>query len=526
MNGAATLTVASTKSLTISTGCELNENITGEGTLVLATGQTYTVSSAKEFDISIENNGTLNAGANAVSFKRNFIDNGTLTASSIIFNGSVDQSFTARAGTNYSAITISKTSGTFTAENAFTAGSFTVDSAKPCNINFKAGNTITTFTATNQGGKTFNFGGTTQNISSFTASGSSDSSLLTLTGTGWTLDATTYSLENTAVKNATAANTISVADCKDLGGNSNWNFLGETYEWTGASNTIWTNSSNWSPASVPGLGVSVVIRNDAASFPVITNNISLTYNDTYKGSVTNNGTITFSGVGVTTGFTAGTLSNGTQNSTIIYAGASTPVWGYDYKNLTVSSGAITFANPVTVSGTATNNGTININDSMSAGTVSGTGTINLNGSGGATTLTAANTSTQDSIVLNNTTATITGNFTLTSFTATAATNMAGKSITLNNSTIAATSISLSGASGSLLSLIGAGTTHKFDTSSLTASYLSIDSNILLEHYNVQIIHQSIQKAQSHKNNHIQDYELHRIFPKFLLKSNQANPLFS
>ena len=203
---------------------------------------------------------------------------------------------------------------------------------------------------------------------------------------------------------------------------------------------------------------------------------------TIAGTATNNGTLTIT----SDSFSAGTTSNGTQNSTIIYNGVSNPVWGYDYKNLTVSSGTITFANPVSISGTAANNGTINIISSMSAGTISGTGTITLAGSGGATTLTATNASTQGSIVLDNTAATIIGDFSLTSFTATNATSMAGKSITLNNSTITASSISLSGANSSPLLLNGGGTTHEFNTSSLTAGWLSIDSNIVLTNYTTAI----------------------------------------
>ena len=200
---------------------------------------------------------------------------------------------------------------------------------------------------------------------------------------------------------------------------------------------------------------------------------------TIAGTATNNGTLTIT----SDSFSAATTSNGTQNSTIIYNGVSTPVWGNSYKNIQINNGtSITFTSAA-ISGNAVNNGTITISSTISANVFSGAGTITLAGSGGATSLTATNASTQGSIVLDNTAATITGDFSLTSFTAT---NMAGKSITLNNSTITASSISLSGANGSPLSLNGAGTTHTFDTSSLTADWLSIDSNIILANYTTAI----------------------------------------
>ena len=486
-------------SLTLESGCELDTKITGAGTLILASAKNYSITGSKDFDVNIVNNGIITANA-STGFKRNFTDSGSWsgTIPTLVFDGTIAQSFTAKAGTDYTDIEISKASGTFTAETAFTADSFTVDSANPCDITFNADNTITTFTATNQGGKTIDFGGTTQDITSFTASSSSDSSLLTLTGTGWTLTAGgTPSISNAQISNSTATNTISVSSCTDLGGNSNWNFLGKSYNWTGATNNSWNTASNWSPQSVPGKGTLVTINSDASSFPIITSNILLTYNATYEGSITNNGKITFSGAGVTTGITAGNISE-SNDSLIIYDGAITnPVWGNTYKNLQINNGTeITFAD-ATISGKVTNNGTIKVTNSLTAGSFEGSGTINLNGSTTSlATSTGTTSATSYNVVLTSTDATIKGSFEFASFTATAI-SMSGKSITLDASVttkINATTLSLAGTGtgSSLLTLAGTGT---FDTGSLTnTQYLSIGPNVKLTTYTGDISNKNCQPS--------------------------------
>lgn len=282
--------------------------------------------------------------------------------------------------------------------------------------------------------------------------------------------------------------------------------------WNGADSS-WNTASNWIggipitdsvvliPAerdSYPSLSVatadlqSLTIDADASlsietggtlNATVIVNDGSITVTDgsiNAGTSITNNNTITFSGGTIA----APTKTNGSSSSIVNYSGSiTTPVWGNNYQNLQIVNGTdITISNDTSVTGNAENNGTITVSScSLSADTFSGTGTINL--TGGTTVLTAANATTdsaQNSIVLSNTSSTISGNFTLTSFNA--ATNMNGQSVTLNGSIITAASVSLSGASGSLLSLVGDGTNHKFDTSSLAASYLSIDSNIELDNY--------------------------------------------
>ena len=293
--------------------------------------------------------------------------------------------------------------------------------------------------------------------------------------------------------------------------------------------TIGTNS--FSVGSVENGDSSTIIYNGVTS-PVWGNeyqNLTITAGTsislgaaTIAGTVTNNGTLTIT----SNLFNAGSTDNGTETSAIIYVGVTTPedVWGTSYKNLTISSGNVSFANAVTIAndftnagivtfnnaatitGTVTNDGTLNIKNSISADHFLGTGTINLNG--GTTSITATTTdtditSTQNAIVASNADATITGQFNVSSFTAES--NMGGKSITLNDAIINASTISLHGSTTtSRLSLIGSGTNHKFtsSTSSVSAEYLSIDSNIILENYTDEISNSIPTADNSNQNNWI------------------------
>ena len=153
-------------------------------------------------------------------------------------------------------------------------------------------------------------------------------------------------------------------------------------------------------------------------------------------------------------------------------------------SITIESGAqLSISGNIANAPVIKNDGTLTVSSSsLTADKISGSGTIKL--TGGTTALNVADASEQNKIVLSNTSSTISGNFTLSNFNA--FTNMSGKSITLDNAMITADAISLSGESGSLLLLAGSGTNHKFNTSSLTAEYLSIDSNIELANYTTSI----------------------------------------
>ena len=153
-------------------------------------------------------------------------------------------------------------------------------------------------------------------------------------------------------------------------------------------------------------------------------------------------------------------------------------------SITIESGAqLSISGNIANAPVIKNDGTLTVSSSsLTADKISGSGTINL--IGGTTALNVADAAEQNKIVLSNTSSTISGNFTLSNFNA--ITNMSSKSLTLDNAIITADAISLSGESGSNLLLAGSGTNHEFNTSSLTAEYLSIDSYIELANYTTAI----------------------------------------
>ena len=83
------------------------------------------------------------------------------------------------------------------------------------------------------------------------------------------------------------------------------------------------------------------------------------------GDITNNGTLTLTNNSFTVD---GDTINGT-NSTIVYDGATTPVWGNSYENLVIAAGTSISLGAVNIARNATNNGTLTItSDSFTAET--------------------------------------------------------------------------------------------------------------------------------------------------------------
>lgn len=158
--------------------------------------------------------------------------------------------------------------------------------------------------------------------------------------------------------------------------------------------TLTIKTDSFTPDSVTNENGSSVIY-DGVSSPVwgysyqnltITSSTSISFSNIIiiADSLENNGTITFGNDATVTGtainngiitfglhsFSAATKQNGTS-STIIYDGATNPVWGNSYQNLTVAAGtSIAFASATTVLGKATNNGTITIgSNSFTVGSI-------------------------------------------------------------------------------------------------------------------------------------------------------------
>ena len=246
-------------------------------------------------------------------------------------------------------------------------------------------NIFNDFTATNLGGKSLSFEtGRTQNINgNLSLSGTSSSSLLTLKNKGsgsWTINCSNPSISNVNVINSTSTNSIVAIDSRDSGHNTNWNFPGQEYTWTGNSSNDWNTAANWSPESIPGFGTKVTI-NPATNHPILTGALSLnqTYNSTdYTGqiivaenakfdlaaatltveTIINNGTVRLKGVANQITLPC-TISNGTEASTVEYHDTTSVLdstklaWGTTYKNLIINKPASLDDVALSVSNTTT-----------------------------------------------------------------------------------------------------------------------------------------------------------------------------
>ena len=301
------------------------------------------------------------------------------------------------------------------------------------NVTFYSDNTLSAFTASGLGGKTLTFEkGKTQTVTGqLTLSGNSntDGNRLELEGTGsgtsWNLTAANYDIQYVKVSDSTAANTLYANNSIDNGNNVNWVFPNMEYTWTGNTDTNWSLNTNWSPASVPGLGAVITIPSGTVRYPKLTENVVLD-NATYKGSltiedgaslntnsysltvqtITNEGSLVLDGGSITAaiinnntveisdGSISGTKTNG-SGSKVVYKGAdpTNPVWGTLYNDLEISSGKVEFTDSVTVNRNLINNAetyianakSINVKgDVTSTGDITGGGTLNFNGSGDQT----------------------------------------------------------------------------------------------------------------------------------------------
>ena len=140
--------------------------------------------------------------------------------------------------------------------------------------------------------------------------------------------------------------------------------------WVGGISSNWSLPANWSSGAVPVAGDVVTIPSGTAHSPVLTGNaaagsISVSsgaildlagFNIASTTSVINDGTIRLQG----TETIAGTLTNGSP-STVDYYGTGTPIWGPSYSNLTIeATGSVTASTAITVAGSLSNSGTLNM----------------------------------------------------------------------------------------------------------------------------------------------------------------------
>lgn len=175
--------------------------------------------------------------------------------------------------------------------------------------------------------------------------------------------------------------------------------------WTGRAGSDWNENGNWA-LGIPSDDSTVIIAKvttppDLDSTTAEIKEITIVDEAKFTISsgaalktekITNNGELTIKG-GSITGTTATpepAITNG-NNSSIIYDGASTPVWGTEYKKLSIKSGSIVFSDDTTVEKlftiqTAfTNNAQIFAKANVtSTGSMSGTGNLVFNSTGAQT----------------------------------------------------------------------------------------------------------------------------------------------
>lgn len=386
------------------------KKLTFDVTTISGAGKTISLSSGSKADLkagsivspAVSNSGTITC-IGAVTFNDAVVNtNGAITCNgAATFKGAYSgsgASLTLSSGTSLfesdldlSGTTFSHSNGTVQIGGSAT-GEVTIKGPQTFN-NFETSrsliicgtNSFNDFTATNLGGKSLSFeAGRTQNINgNLSLSGTSSSSLLTLKNEGsgsWTITCSNPSISNVNVINSTSTNGIVAIDSRDSGHNTNWNFPGQEYTWTGNSSNDWNTAANWSPESIPGFGTKVTIA-AATNHPILTGALSLnqTYNSTdYTGqiivaenakfdlaaatltveTIINNGTVRLKGVANQITLPC-TISNGTEASTVEYHDTTSVLdstklaWGTTYKNLIINKPASLDDVALSVSNTTT-----------------------------------------------------------------------------------------------------------------------------------------------------------------------------
>lgn len=386
------------------------KKLTFDITTISGTGKTISLSSGSKADLkagsivspAVSNSGTITC-IGAVTFNDAVVNtNGAITCNgAATFKGAYSgsgASLTLSSETSLfesdldlSGTTFSHSNGTVQIGGSAT-GEVTIKGPQNFN-NFETSrsliiygtNSFNDFTASNLGGKSLSFeAGRTQNINgNLSLSGTSSSSLLTLKNEGsgsWTINCSNPSISNVNVINSTSTNSIVAIDSRDSGHNTNWNFPGQEYTWTGNSSNDWNTAANWSPESIPGFGTKVTI-NPATNHPILTGDLSLnqTYNSTdytgqiivvanakfdladktlTVGTIINNGTVQLKGVANQITLPC-TISNGTEVSTVEYHDTTSVLdstklaWGTTYKNLIINKPASLDDVALSVSNTTT-----------------------------------------------------------------------------------------------------------------------------------------------------------------------------
>ncbi len=397
------------------TAAGFNLTVTGTTTIGGGTSGSLTISSAtgvKTF-VSLV---TVNAGANftntaaneAVTFRGGITNGGTFNAGTGIYTFDTnDQTLTGTfAIPNVTVTGVNLTNNnTLTVSTALSGTAGTLTQAANATLNIGGTSGITNLTATNTG-NTVNYNGAAQtvkttlyynlslsgsNTKTFGANTSIANNISIATGVQANLGAGLLHTANTLYLNGVAQTANTFGGTGSGAGVVNTTYFTATTGilntlinfWTGATDTNWHITTNWSKGAIPTASVPVIIPNvtnkpaisASAVCSALTINIgsSVTLNGsntlTISGNLSNAGTLTCnSGVVSLTGAFTNTGTVNVNTGTINYNGAAQSVLGINYYNLTLSGSGIktlttsttALGGSLTFAGTATATGAIGL----------------------------------------------------------------------------------------------------------------------------------------------------------------------
>jgi len=323
----------------------IKNDIDGAYTLTLNT--TANFSGASTINSDILNKGTINVPVAGISFKGNYTANDTTTGTLIgaytsasdltpnpnidfykdvsfgnftankdvvRFVGTTNQSIIANNQSFYDVIFNNSAAATltdqitithnFTNTTGFTAGSSSeVIFAGTDPSKIYGSSTFNKFTCETAGKELYFEKGKKQTITTFKIDGTDASTRIKLYSTAndnaWEIDPTTADVQYAEIRDSKNTNTnrIYAYYSKDVQNNIHWNFVGQTYTWTGAKSTTstdWFEAENWSPKSIPGIGANIQIQDISpkTNYPVLENNITEAGQYASVGAVGEHGTIT------------------------------------------------------------------------------------------------------------------------------------------------------------------------------------------------------------------------------------------
>jgi hypothetical protein len=418
-------------SLTLTSGESVKFNASGTGSSITVTGATYNGAAVTTDGTVVLPSGTVgtvtvNSGSSltlaggmttgAVSVTGTLTTSGTLTVSSMtLASGS---SLSLGGNLTLTGNWTNNGAATFTHNNKIVI--FTPSAAS--SIGGSASTSFYNLTCAGQNGKELDINKMISVAGTLTLSGTSAGNLiiggtsgsgikLTTTQTGGsyltvnTDDVKIYDSTGTTAGGSIYTATYSKNSSDNTGLISGWNLLSGSlsYVWNGSSSTGWSTAVNWNTGIAPaGAGTEVVdipyisgaTFTGTPYYPVLTSDVSVGMltvdadaaldcagrNITAATAFTNDGTLRFSGSPNTITLSSGTASYGSSNTVEYYgggvcaavSGTGAPV-AADYHNLTITGNATVVrlgAKSITVGGTLSNNGTIEVN---------GTGTFGLTG---------------------------------------------------------------------------------------------------------------------------------------------------